>query len=386
MTQATTLAATDPIWLHADFRRCAIDSGLPQGWQDTSNVFATAAEFRVVFEKGVVFLRLSATTPGKVQVRLPLARSFDRETCFRVTFLGRSSTGAGVLMGVRTFARPEQGDEVDASALFGLGAEWKEHVVTTRGGPIAGQAAFYLNFGAPGTVDVTRITVEEIPSEAHTPLPCIAKGHEGFWGGGWLETHEGQIRRARAGQPAIGWWGDSITGGWNGDGKAAWDREFAPLGIHNFGIGGDKVETVLWRIRDGRLGEDFSPKLVVLMIGINNLFHIDSPADVADGMVQLLQEFRIRLPQARLLMLGVLPCRHDPQAGLRGRIAELNRRYARMADGKNVVFHDVGKVLLEPDGGLSPAIAPDQTHLVGEGYERLARAVAPLVRGMQGTP
>jgi hypothetical protein len=42
------------------------------------------------------------------------------------------------------------------------------------------------------------------------------------------------------------------------------------LGIFNAGVGGDKVQNVLWRLEQGLLS-DFHPKLVVLQIGTNNI-------------------------------------------------------------------------------------------------------------------
>lgn len=369
-------------WLDVDFRNFPEKKGLPKGWQDTSKIFGTKADFRIMKEKGAVFLRLETKTSGKVQIRLPLKKKFNRETSFCVTFLGRSSTNAGVLMGVRALAQPEQGDEVEAAVLLGLNPAWKEHTVTTRGGPVKGAAAFYFNFGAPGTVDILFIKVEEIPSKEHVPVPTIGRGHEDVWEGGWLETHEGMRTRAWKEKPEIGYWGDSITAGWVGAGKSVWDREFSSLKIQNFGIGGDTVDTVLWRIRDAKVGEKFSPKLVVLMIGINNLFRIHSPVDIADGMAVLLKEFRTRLPKSRILLFGVLPARYKATEGLRKRIAELNRRYKKLADGKTVIFTEVGRSIIEPDGSISQKTSGDGTHLLEEGYERLVRAVGPKIQGM----
>jgi lysophospholipase L1-like esterase len=369
-------------WVEADFRELPEKQGLPRGWQDTSKCFKTRPEFLVMQEKGVRFLRLSVGEKGKVQIRLPLKRRFNRETAFRITILGRSSNPVGALLGIRTLGKPEQSDEVDAAILVNFTADWKEWKITTRGGPVRGPVAFYFNFGtaAAVNVDLLYIKVDEIPAKEHTPAPCIAEGHEGHWNGGWIETHDRMRRDARQKQPEIAWWGDSITAGWLSDGRAAWDREFAPMNIMNFGIGGDTVETILWRVRDAKVGEVFSPRLVVLMIGANNLFRIHSPADIAEGMVGLLKEFRQRLPKSRLLLLGVLPSRHNPKDGLRNRIKALNQRYKKLADGKRVLFADVGAAVLEANGSINKDLSTDGTHFLAPGYERLARVIAPKIR------
>jgi len=369
-------------WVEADFREYPEKPGLPKGWQDTSKCFKTAAKFQIAQEKDVRFLRLSVEKAGKVQIRLPLKRKFNRETAFRITILGRSSAPVGALSGIRTFGHPEQSDEVDAAILVNFTPDWKEWSITTRGGPVPGPVAFYFNFGSATAinVDLLYIKVEEISLREHLPAPCIAQGNEGNWNGGWLETHDRMRRNALQKQPAIAWWGDSITAGWLNEGRAAWDREFVSKNIMNFGIGGDSVQTVRWRVRDAKVGENFSPRLVVLMIGINNLFRIQSPADIADGMATLLKEFRTRLPRAKVLMFGVLPARHNHRDGLRQRIKDLNQRYKKLADGKRVHFADVGAAVLESNGSISPKLSTDGTHFLAPGYERLAAVMAPKIR------
>ena len=64
--------------------------------------------------------------------------------------------------------------------------------------------------------------------------------------------------------------GDSIIEGWSGRGKQVWEKSYADLKPANFGIGGDRTQHVLWRIDNGEL-DGISPKVLVLMLGTNNL-------------------------------------------------------------------------------------------------------------------
>src|SRR5688572_19943746 len=58
------------------------------------------------------------------------------------------------------------------------------------------------------------------------------------------------VQRAREAAPAhVVLVGDSITEGFEGAGKAAWERHLAPLGAVNLGVGGDRTEHVLWRLQ-----------------------------------------------------------------------------------------------------------------------------------------
>lgn len=43
--------------------------------------------------------------------------------------------------------------------------------------------------------------------------------------------------------------GDSITQGWESEGKEVWARRFAPRKALNLGISGDRTQHVLWRSR-----------------------------------------------------------------------------------------------------------------------------------------
>ena len=72
----------------------------------------------------------------------------------------------------------------------------------------------------------------------------------------------------------------------------------------NFGIRGNRIEHVLWRLQNGEL-EVLSPKVVVLQIGSYN--HGDSPDDIAEGIRTICNLIRDKQPQAFLVVLTLLP-------------------------------------------------------------------------------
>jgi beta-glucosidase len=371
------------VWLDADFRRFPEGAGLPEGWEDASAWSGATAHYSIVCQQRMGFLRIRGEGKGTAQMRLPLADPLDAQRAFEVRFIARSSSNAGVLMGLRAWAKPEESNEIDAAVLTSVDGTWREYCLPARGGPVAGPAAFYLNFGTPGEVDLAHITVVEIPEHKYVPATTLVRGHVENWDGGWLNTHWGHCLAAAAHPPRCAWWGDSLTAGWLDAGKAVWQRDLMPLvdgGIQNLGIGGDTVQTVRWRMRDARLGEAFAPPAVILMIGVNNLFHIDSPVDIAAGMDLLLGDLAECLPRSRVLLLGAMPVGYDAKGGIRRRIADVNRRYAASAAQHKVTFADVGSAILEADGSISKTISDDGTHLNAIGYERLARAAVPLIR------
>ena len=84
-----------------------------------------------------------------------------------------------------------------------------------------------------------------------------------------MVQHEGFVAEGQNGGIDVLFMGDSITDGWRRSGKEIWDREYVPLNAANFGIGGDRTQHVLWRLRNGE-ADGYQPKAVVLMIGTNN--------------------------------------------------------------------------------------------------------------------
>ena len=202
--------------------------------------------------------------------------------------------------------------------------------------------------------------------------------------GGWVKRHEGFVDIAKQGNVDVLFLGDSITDAWRRDppgGKKVWDANFAPLRAANFGISGDRTQHVLWRLENGEL-DGIRPKAVVLMIGTNNTgFERDgttprnTPAETAEGVAAIVKKLRSKQPQAKILLLAVFPRGEKPDHPQRKQIAEINAAIARLDDGRNVRFLDIGQKFLAPDGTLPKEIMPDFLHPVEKGYEIWAAAI-----------
>ncbi len=108
--------------------------------------------------------------------------------------------------------------------------------------------------------------------------------------GAWMGLHESFLVQAKKGGIELLFLGDSITQGWNEN--HTWQRFYGPRKAANFGIGGDRTQHVLWRIDHGEL-EGITPKVVVVLIGTNNLAS-DSALDVARGVTAIVEAVRQR--------------------------------------------------------------------------------------------
>lgn len=173
--------------------------------------------------------------------------------------------------------------------------------------------------------------------------------------------------------------GDSITEGWP---AKTWPARFPDHSTANFGIGGDRTENLLWRLRNGADGR-LEPRVVVLMIGVNNFLHRnDSAEDVYQGVAAIVEQAKGAFGAARIVLLGILPYGEGgPDSSERRRVAEANRLLARLAEDPRVMFHEVGAAFLR-DGRIPPELMADYLHPTGRGYEVLAEQLQPILESL----
>lgn len=215
------------------------------------------------------------------------------------------------------------------------------------------------------------------------PVTCIPKQkdpkrHEQF-----MKDKEAALKN---GPIQLVFIGDSITDAWRGGEqnkiyKERWGK-YNPL---NLGISGDKTEHVLWRLENGELdGLAGGTKLVVMMIGTNNLGNQPraTPEDTAKGIECLVQTIRQKLPDAKLLLLGVFPRGREASNPFRAQIKTINDTIARLADDKQVRYVDLGPRFLDESGTLPADVMPDQLHPNAKGYQIWADAMDPLIQEM----
>jgi lysophospholipase L1-like esterase len=216
-----------------------------------------------------------------------------------------------------------------------------------------------------------------VPSGVAGVLPLAAlpvAGNDANQPGQWTDLHEGFVAQARQGGEDVLFLGDSITYFW-GDpahGAAAWRAGLEPLGAVGFGIPGDQTQNLLWRLQNGEL--DGRPKVAVVMIGVNDLGHGQSPADTATGIAAVVDTIRAESPQTKVLLLSLLPA-GGTDSFLNPGIARVNAMIAGLDDGRDVRFLDVASRFLGPDGDAAPGLLADGLHPSAAGYSVLADAL-----------
>ena len=193
----------------------------------------------------------------------------------------------------------------------------------------------------------------------------------------WVAHFAHNVDRVKGKRVDLIFDGDSITDFWESKGKEVWEKNYAKLNVADFGISADRTEHLLWRLDHGQV-DGLHPKLVVLLIGTNNLSQNTDP-QTTEGVTAVVRDYQKRLPDAVILLQGIFPRGEKPTDPLRQRIKTINGNLARLGDGNKVIYLDFGDKFLEPDGSISKDIMPDSLHPSARGYEIWADAIRPQI-------
>jgi len=199
---------------------------------------------------------------------------------------------------------------------------------------------------------------------------------------GWMERHESFNKRVAQGNVDLLLIGDSITHGWEGEGKEIWEKYYAPRNAVNLGIGGDRTQHVLWRLDNGNV-EGIAPKLAVLMIGTNNAGS-NTSEEIAEGVAAIVKSLREKLPETKVLVLAIFSRGANNDDAGRRKNEGANEIIAKLADGEMVHFLNINEAFLDDDGALPLDVMPDLLHPNAKGYQIWADAMEDKVAELMG--
>jgi len=225
--------------------------------------------------------------------------------------------------------------------------------------------------------EIIRNILHEPSGNISTTIPVI-QSRDGYYD--WRSRHAEILQLNKTNPPKSVILANSIIHYWGGEPKAslargadAWNKYLQPLDIRNFGFGWDKIENVLWRVYHEEL-DGFNASNVVLMIGTNNLTE-NKDEEIIAGLKNLVEQIKIRQPEATVLLSGILPRR---QMGKR--IVVLNKGIARLSDLLNIKYINPGTLLLNKAGNIDESLFEDGLHPNAAGYEKLGAQLAKYLR------
>lgn len=212
-----------------------------------------------------------------------------------------------------------------------------------------------------------------------TPVP--AKTNSEQWWNGQFERILNDIKKLD-GNVDLAFIGDSITARW-GNGEL-FKKSWGMYRAVNMGIGGDQTQHVLWRNENGQL-DGYKAKVFVILIGTNNCWGKTTDTEaVAAGVKAIIGQIQTKQPQAKILLLSILPCGNGPKsmAGreTRAAVTDLIAKFA----GGAVHYMDIRDKFLEPDKSISVDVMKDALHLTEKGYDIWAAAISDKVKELMG--
>lgn len=218
---------------------------------------------------------------------------------------------------------------------------------------------------------------QENPLVATSPVERLSED----W---WKQRHSEKVTLTKSGKADLVFLGDSITHGWETTGKATWDKYYGHRNSANFGYSGDRTEHVLWRLANDELIA-MQPKVVVIMIGTNNLGHGSSnPSQTAIGVQTIVSTLQNKIPGVKILLLSIFPRGLTADDKLRLGVEEATKGYQSLAQPGKVVCLDIGKYFLSISKNMRTGLMPDLLHPNEAGYEIWAMAIERELSSLLG--
>ncbi|MEI8290384.1 MAG: GDSL-type esterase/lipase family protein [Verrucomicrobiota bacterium] len=196
----------------------------------------------------------------------------------------------------------------------------------------------------------------------------------------WQQRHAEILEYNRTHQPRVVIIGDSIIHYWGGEpaapkawARTAWENAFFGVTVENLGFGWDRTENVLWRIQHGEL-DGIKPKLIIIKIGTNNT-GINTDEEIAAGIEAVCALAHRKQPDAKILLLGILPRRDEkpPRPVITDRVNQ--RLQSRLGKISWLTYCDLGGSFRQADGRVDAALFKDGVHVNPAGYEILAARI-----------
>lgn len=152
--------------------------------------------------------------------------------------------------------------------------------------------------------------------------------------------------------------------------------------VKNRGITSDVISGVEKRLAQVMLGK---PAKLFLLIGINDISHNLTVAQLSKKYEHLVKNIRMLSPHTKVYLQSVMPINNDFKrykllVGKEKVIKGFNKEIKRIASDNGCTFIDLNPALADPKTGkLYRTYTNDGLHLTGVGYKAWMKVVEPYV-------
>ena len=197
----------------------------------------------------------------------------------------------------------------------------------------------------------------QVPGSDHSSDPCTPKQRTDDY---HTRHFNEDISKSQGQDFDVVLFGDSITDFWNSNPNLSLDGDPVNTKTFNMGIGSDRVQNLLWRLRNGAL-DGYTTKYFTLMVGINNGHqkcidhndHADRPEDVAESIRLMLCEMATKHPDAKILLMPIIPYSFDSKYFEASEVTimseAVNDYILQFVDNKRVFWVDLRSKYLKRD-------------------------------------
>ena len=191
----------------------------------------------------------------------------------------------------------------------------------------------------------------------------------------WLEIHGRHEESLLGAQPEVVFVGDSLTDWWVH--QPSWKKALAKYRPINLGIGGDRTQHLLWRLKRLKLPP---AKLYSLLIGTNNI-GCNEAEEIIEGIRACRDEIRRQVPSAVIMIHHLLPREKLRTHPCYQHVIEVNRLIPSLIDADRVVEADFSHVFqVEGEAHLNyEHVSEDNVHFTPQGYDVWADALVPVI-------
>ena len=157
----------------------------------------------------------------------------------------------------------------------------------------------------------------------------------------------------------------------------------------NMGIGSDRTQNLLWRVRNGAL-DGYTTKFLTLLIGVNNSHQkridenipCDRPENIADSIRLILNEMVAKHPESKILLMPIIPYCYDSRyydgLEVRNTNEDVNDYIIKFVDNKRIFWVDFRRQFLNSDATCNHSWYRDGGN-PGGGYDAVGTCLHPAI-------